>query len=1328
MVLARGVMDGHSGGRQPAGRGNGPRQAWQDWLELTVALGGLPWGTTILHVWQALEGYGRIKSIKMPKSNTAARGHAYVTFSPVPQTPFWTSGRVDIVIDDVYPVCVSLQKNLRADSSRVVLRLLRLDFGIMLQEHHMDIMKTVQHETYYPTLTANLDYKRLEVQFTCFIPDPRRDDPTLQVGSEGIGKAESLSSEYKAEIGLQHLKQMYQVDVDKDHWCLVIPLQAAPKFWKSRRYVNFDRLAQNARWGEPDRWVRTGDITYADWAKDYPVSFQEPFSFIEIGKWTTYRLVFRRSEAATWGRIKSILQNANVQVLTLDSTRFTWKQGEPLTLRKLLDVPQSNSLSADLALLHDEGNVHLPFDIRYQLEAAISERVFVEQSITTEFLRKLLEQNKRFKNKAKNMLEYVTNAGKRIYNPMTIFDNTAAKTYYTPVVLPEHCTWVRKVTVTPSTIYVSSPVQETTNRVLRRYASDVDRFIRVQFMDERTEGRLYPHPNGDMKDGLFNRVFRTLRHGIVLGDRHFKFLAFGNSQIREHGAYFYCENDYQTCDDIRSWMGDFSHIKVVAKYASRLGQCFSTTRAPRGLALGLSTQMIEEIENNGLCFSDGVGIISQWLANEITKKLRLFQRGKVPSAFQFRLGGNKGILVTWQRATFNQVLLRPSQNKFTSQTKALEIIRSSRFSVATLNRQTILLLSCLGVPDEVFVGMTKEQLSAYTAAMADREVALKLLGRFVDENGVTTTIAQMIEDHFMDLKEPFTKAILQLWRAWSMKLLREKARIVVEKGAFVLGCVDETHTLRGHRNAGEADKTHDRQKLPQIFLQVPHPEHSHRYQVVTGVCVVGRNPSLHPGDLRVVEAVDTANPDLRSLRDVVVFPADGDRDIASMCSGGDLDGDDYFVFWDERLIPQEWNYPPMEHDATSPKVLNRDVNIKDVAKFFVEYMKNDSLSTVALAHVAQSDWLPDGPKHETCIQLARLHSDAVDYVKTGRRVHIPDELRPQRWPHFMERQPSKSYHSRSVIGQLYDLVAKIDFTPDFEGPFDERILRRYNLTDEMLSKARVLKAQYDMAMRQIMAQREIRTEFEVWSTFVMSKPRVGSEYKMQEDMGVVMLGLRDRFVEACIEHAGVAGENEQRDLGLWYPFIAAIYRVTWEEVQIALEECRDVQIIAGRPTPKRSKDRMPLISFPWIFEHELGRIATGKHTEEFELQEMPMIPRITRADSAEQALSLVVASVGSRLFHRGVEISVALGDMEASATDLAIYNSMPQSKRSTGSVGSESSGVKALPVTASEGGHTVDDMEGGEDEEGEVEVAEEGPTNNVMSALQRFTMKFGGEN
>jgi RNA-dependent RNA polymerase len=139
--------------------------------------------------------------------------------------------------------------------------------------------------------------------------------------------------------------------------------------------------------------------------------------------------------------------------------------------------------------------------------------------------------------------------------------------------------------------------------------------------------------------------------------------------------------------------------------------------------------------------------------------------------------------------------------------------------------------------------------------------------------------------------------------------------------------------------------------------------------VVEGICLVGRNPSLHPGDLRVVQAVNV--PALHHLRNVVVFPQTGERDVPSMCSGGDLDGDDYFIIWDEALLPQprEWNCDPMSYAAPAPKALRRPVEVADLKKFFVKYMKNDALPTIAHAHLAQADYLYHSIKDPKCTYL-----------------------------------------------------------------------------------------------------------------------------------------------------------------------------------------------------------------------------------------------------------------------------------------------------------------------------------------------------------------------
>ena len=45
-----------------------------------------------------------------------------------------------------------------------------------------------------------------------------------------------------------------------------------------------------------------------------------------------------------------------------------------------------------------------------------------------------------------------------------------------------------------------------------------------------------------------------------------------------------------------------------------------------------------------------------------------------------------------------------------------------------------------------------------------------------------------------------------------------------------------------------------------------------------------------------------------------------------------------------------------------------------------------------------------GAMSEQCLELAQLHSDAVDFPKTGRKVELPQRLKPRRYPDFMQNK------------------------------------------------------------------------------------------------------------------------------------------------------------------------------------------------------------------------------------------------------------------------------------------------------------------------------------
>lgn len=215
---------------------------------------------------------------------------------------------------------------------------------------------------------------------------------------------------------------------------------------------------------------------------------------------------------------------------------------------------------------------------------------------------------------------------------------------------------------------------------------------------------------------------------------------------------------------------------------------------------------------------------------------------------------------------------------------------------------------------------------------------------------------------------------------------------------------------------------------------------------------------------------------------------------------------------------------------------------------------------------------------------------------------MPRELKPRKWPHFMEKKhksPDQIYHSKKILGKLYDRVERVDFIPTFEAPFDERILRAYRLDTGILEDAAYLKSEYDAAMQRIMAQHQIKTEFEVWSTFVLHHAQERGDFKFHEVVGELSSTLKARFREACYEKAGGKAFEQ---IG---PFVAAMYTVTAEQLAQALEECKQTQIVGGQETPLRKlvPANMPLISFPWLFQGVLGKLANG--LPQLSLEETP---------------------------------------------------------------------------------------------------------------------------
>ncbi|KAJ0100570.1 hypothetical protein Patl1_20784 [Pistacia atlantica] len=478
---------------------------------------------------------------------------------------------------------------------------------------------------------------------------------------------------------------------------------------------------------------------------------------------------------------------------------------------------------------------------------------------------------------------------------------------------------------------------------------------------------------------------------------------------------------------------------------SRLGQSLSASR----VAVHVDRKDIKiipdvEVKRNGIkyVFSDGIGKISSQFAQEVAKKCGF--TSYTPSAFQIRYGGFKGVVAIDPNSSV-KLSLRHSMLKYESDSTSLDILENSKYQSYFLNRQLITLLSTLGINDDVFERKQREAIAQLDAILTDPSRALEALG-LMSSGESTNVLKEMLKCDYRPDAEPFLSLMLQTFRASSLQDLRTKARIFLPKGRAMMGTLDETGTLEYGQSRGNE---------------------SGQRSVCKGKVVVAKNPCLHPGDMRVLKAVDV--PALYHMVDCVVFPAKGK------------------------------SFNPMDYNPGPPKVLHRDVMIEDVEEYFVDFIVNDTLGIISNAHVVFADKEPKKARSKQCLQLAQLSSIAVDFQKTGVAAEIPGELRVKKYPDFMDKPDHMTYQSERVMGRLYREVKGIApptatikaFTKEVAmRSFDSDML--VNGFNKYVKEALYYKCEYDSRLSNLMKHYGIETEAEIVSGYIIKNGKMFS--------------------------------------------------------------------------------------------------------------------------------------------------------------------------------------------------------------------------------------------
>lgn len=631
----------------------------------------------------------------------------------------------------------------------------------------------------------------------------------------------------------------------------------------------------------------------------------------------------------------------------------------------------------------------------------------------------------------------------------------------------------------------------------------------------------------------------------------------------------------------------FNIIYLLCRFAARQGQTFSSTVGTVLLNDVQETEIKDIKDATGqYMFSDGVGLMSSDLARYVAHKLRIHRSKKLPSAFQVRFGGAKGMLTVWDdmlpRNGPIKVALRPSMKKFDCQHKALEIVGYAKRLPLFLNRQIIMLLSGMGVPDEPFEEMQRNLLRSLDRAM-ETDGAPEALDLLFTSGCGESDAKLRISGPMMNAAAFFRAGLnctscehlfnmMYAFRRRTIRDLMQRARIPIDgdKGVCVIGIMDELGVLQPN----------------EIFCRFTKPA-SGEIMVVKGLVTVGRSPCLHPGDIQPVLAVDKSS--LHHLIDVIVFPKTGWRPMPSMLSGGDLDGDIFFCIFDKR-IAQSLSYPPMNYSAPMPVKLDHDVRTSDVADFFVEYIRNDKLGQIANAHVVHADKDPSGIFSAKCLQLAALHSIAVDFAKTGVPANVPRELHPQnqagQYPDFMGRHAKVSYPSRKVLGKLYRACNASQsgrendykFFPNPSSTEVDAIIDRFPVDEELLTEAEWLCAAYNFDLFRLMEQYGVMSEGEIITGQVASFAARHAQLRGRREYFALVMRLNRQTNELRSYYREEFFEGLGKGASDGYSADTLIKACAWHKACRKLAEA------------DRARKSPVLVSFPWVVSDVLLRI------------------------------------------------------------------------------------------------------------------------------------------
>jgi RNA-dependent RNA polymerase len=123
---------------------------------------------------------------------------------------------------------------------------------------------------------------------------------------------------------------------------------------------------------------------------------------------------------------------------------------------------------------------------------------------------------------------------------------------------------------------------------------------------------------------------------------------------------------------------------------------------------------------------------------------------------------------------------------------------------------------------------------------------------------------------------------------------------------------------------------------------------------------------------------------------------------------------------------------PASYEPAMKRIVDHSCTLEDVANFVVDFINSDILGMIANKHLILSDLSSHGVEDPNCVLLSKLHSDAVDFPKSGTPVPISSlpkvkiEKKPDWDAGEMSTDSARYYTSQKALGILYREVKMAD--------------------------------------------------------------------------------------------------------------------------------------------------------------------------------------------------------------------------------------------------------------------------------------------------------------